>query len=260
YRCRQHGVRIVYCAEPFENDDGPLYAIVKAIKRAMAAEYSRELSVKVFQGLRNLAERGFDQGGVAPYGLKHILVDHQGGTIRDMPSGARKALTTDHKVLAPSLPAEVKVVKEIFRRCAVLGENTGRIARYLNDSGIPTRSGKRWWPSHIATILQNEKYMGAQVFNRTSAELGTKRIRNAPSEWIRKPGAFRGIVDLETFYQAMEVRRRQRTKLSDEELLSKLRKIIAKRGGVTVKLMRRYKSIPNPWRLLQTIWPHFGSI
>ncbi|WP_162917703.1 recombinase family protein, partial [Dongia deserti] len=39
YRCRQHGVRIVYCAEPFENDDGPLYAIVKAIKRAMAAEY-----------------------------------------------------------------------------------------------------------------------------------------------------------------------------------------------------------------------------
>jgi DNA invertase Pin-like site-specific DNA recombinase len=47
YICRRAGIQVVYCAEQFENDGSPVSTIVKGVKRAMAGEYSRELSVKV---------------------------------------------------------------------------------------------------------------------------------------------------------------------------------------------------------------------
>jgi hypothetical protein len=44
YICRKAGVTVHYCAEQFENDGSPVSTIVKGVKRAMAGEYSRELS------------------------------------------------------------------------------------------------------------------------------------------------------------------------------------------------------------------------
>lgn len=45
----------------------------KTVKRVMAGEYSRELSVKVFAGQCRLVEKGFRQGGMAGYGLCRLL-------------------------------------------------------------------------------------------------------------------------------------------------------------------------------------------
>src|ERR1700761_7029062 len=70
YLCTRAGVRVVYCAEPFENDGSPLATIVKGVKRSMAAEYSRELSAKVFEGQCRLVKLGFHQGGSPGYGLR----------------------------------------------------------------------------------------------------------------------------------------------------------------------------------------------
>ncbi|WP_282582731.1 recombinase family protein, partial [Pseudomonas umsongensis] len=53
-RCRQAGVSVQYCAEQFTNDGSPVSNIVKSVKRMMAGEYSRELSVKVFAGQSRL--------------------------------------------------------------------------------------------------------------------------------------------------------------------------------------------------------------
>ena len=50
YICKRAGISVQYCAEQFENDGSPVSTIVKGVKRAMAGEYSRELSVKVFAG------------------------------------------------------------------------------------------------------------------------------------------------------------------------------------------------------------------
>lgn len=41
YLCPSSGIKVVYCAEPFENDGSPLATIYKCIKRSMAGEYSR---------------------------------------------------------------------------------------------------------------------------------------------------------------------------------------------------------------------------
>lgn len=64
-RCRQTGVQVHYCAEQFENDGRIGSSIIKTVKRAMAGEYSRELSVKVFAGQANLIQLGYRQGGPA---------------------------------------------------------------------------------------------------------------------------------------------------------------------------------------------------
>ena len=65
YLCKQAGIEVHYCAEQFENDGGPTSTIIKSVKRAMAGEYSRELSSKVFQGQCRLIELGYRQGGAA---------------------------------------------------------------------------------------------------------------------------------------------------------------------------------------------------
>ncbi len=40
--CRRAGIQLTYCAEQFENDGPPNSTVLKSIKRAMAAEYSRQ--------------------------------------------------------------------------------------------------------------------------------------------------------------------------------------------------------------------------
>ena len=66
-----------YCAEQFENDGSLSATIIKSMKRAMAGEYSRELSAKVFTGQCRLIGLGFRQGGMAGYGLRRQLIDEQ---------------------------------------------------------------------------------------------------------------------------------------------------------------------------------------
>jgi hypothetical protein len=75
--CKRAGISVHYCAEQFENDETPYSALFKVLKRIMAAEYSRELSRKVFEGQLRTFENGFKLGGVAGYGLRRMLVDER---------------------------------------------------------------------------------------------------------------------------------------------------------------------------------------
>ena len=74
YICKRKNILVSYVAEQFENDGSPVSTIVKGVKRAMAGEYSRELSAKVFAGQCRLIELGYRQGGPAGYGLRRVLV------------------------------------------------------------------------------------------------------------------------------------------------------------------------------------------
>jgi len=60
--CKQAGIKVAYCAEQFDNDGSLISSIVKNIKRVMAAEFSRELSAKVYAGECRLARLGFKMG------------------------------------------------------------------------------------------------------------------------------------------------------------------------------------------------------
>ena len=68
FLCREAGVSVLYCAEAFDNDNSPTSAIVKSLKRVMAADYSRQLSDRCQAGVRRQTLAGFAQGGAAPFG------------------------------------------------------------------------------------------------------------------------------------------------------------------------------------------------
>lgn len=68
YLCKRAKIGVHYCAEPFKNDNSMLSNLLKALKRTMAGEYSRELSTKVFTGQCRLVELGFRQGDVPDMG------------------------------------------------------------------------------------------------------------------------------------------------------------------------------------------------
>src|SRR5467141_3040201 len=106
YVCRRAGVAVHYCAEQFENDGSPVSTIVKGVKRAMAGEYSRELSSKVFQGACRLIQLGYKQGGTAGFGLRRLLVDPSGKPKTQLHRGEQKSLQTDRIVLVPGPPEE----------------------------------------------------------------------------------------------------------------------------------------------------------
>jgi DNA invertase Pin-like site-specific DNA recombinase len=74
FLCKAAGVPVHYCAEPFANDGSLPSSIMKALKRTMAGEYSRELGVKVIAGQKRLAALGFKQGGTPGYGFRRLLV------------------------------------------------------------------------------------------------------------------------------------------------------------------------------------------
>jgi DNA invertase Pin-like site-specific DNA recombinase len=104
HQMRRAGVVVAYCAEPFENDGSPVSTIVKSVKRAMAAEYSRELSAKVAAGQRRMAERGFRVGSHAGYGLRRMVVDKAGAPRSILAQGERKCLSDDRVILVPGPP------------------------------------------------------------------------------------------------------------------------------------------------------------
>jgi hypothetical protein len=99
YICRRSGIEVRYCAEQFENDGSIASTIAKTVKRAMAGEYSRELSSKVFAGQARLIELGFRQGGFAGYGLRRRMIDQSGNPKAILAFGERKSLQTDRVVL-----------------------------------------------------------------------------------------------------------------------------------------------------------------
>src|SRR5207302_7335611 len=113
YICKRAGISVHYCAEQFENDGSPVSTIVKGVKRAMAGEYSRELSSKVFQGACRLIQLGFKQGGTAGFGLRRMLIDQSGARKVLLKMGEQKSIQTDRVVLVAGPEEEIKIVRWI---------------------------------------------------------------------------------------------------------------------------------------------------
>jgi DNA invertase Pin-like site-specific DNA recombinase len=196
YLCRRAGIEVHYCAEQFENDGGPAATIIKSVKRAMAGEYSRELSAKVFQGQCRLIELGYRQGGAPGYGLRRMLVGLAGDRKGLLARGERKGLQTDRVVLVPGPEEEVGVVRWVYEQFTRNGKRESEIAASLNERGLVTDLGRPWSRGTVQQILTNEKYIGNNVYYRTSFKLKKKHVDNPPDMWVRADGAFESLTRL----------------------------------------------------------------
>lgn len=244
YVCRRAGIDVQYVAEQFENDGSPVSTIVKGVKRAMAGEYSRELSSKVFAGQCRLIEKGFRQGGLAGYGLRRKLVDEHGQEKAILKIGEHKSLQTDRVILVPGPPEEVETVRWIYKAFVEESLQESEIANRLNQRGIVTDLGRPWTRGTVHEVLTNEKYIGNNVFNRTSFKLKKRRVVNEPDMWVRYDGAFEAVVEPRYFYTAQGMIRERSRKVSDDEMLAKLRALRDRQGWLSGILINETEDMP----------------
>jgi DNA invertase Pin-like site-specific DNA recombinase len=233
YICKRAGISVRYCAEQFENDGSPVSTIVKGVKRAMAGEYSRELSVKVFAGQRRLIELGYRQGGPAGYGLRRQLIDQNGAPKSQLMRGEHKSIQTDRIILIPGPEEEIETIRFIYESFVGGGRPEAEIATLLNQRGALTDLSRPWTRATIHQILINEKYVGNNVWNRSSCKLKGRRITNPPDKWVRHDKAFEQIIDDETFQAAQKIIGERAKHYSDEELLDLLRGLLEKHGDLS---------------------------
>lgn len=256
YRCRRAGIQVAYCAEQFENDGSPVSTIVKGVKRAMAGEYSRELSAKVFAGQCRLIELGFRQGGPAGYGLRRMLIDQNGSIKAELTRGEHKSLQTDRVILMPGPEDEVRTVNLMYRWFIDDGLVESEIAGRLNGMVVRTDLDREWTRGTVHEVLTNEKYIGNNVYNRISFKLKKLRVENTPDMWIKKDGAFESIVPPDIFYTAQGIVRARAYRYTNEELIERLRNLYQNRGFLSGLIIDETEGMPST-----SIYSHrFGSL
>ena len=245
YLCKSSGVPVHYCAEMFSNDNSMLNLIYKALKRGMAAEYSRELSVKVKAGLVHLARLGYKLGGSAPFGLRRQLLDAQGSPKQVLEYGERKSLANEHVIFIPGPPEEVDIVRRIFREFADEHRSPNSIAARLNREGIPYLRGATWKGNTLRVLLQDTHYIGMQVWGRTTGFLSGHLTRLSLGNWEIHPDAFQPIISKDDFLRAQQVFANYACRLTDEQFLERARQTLKAHGRVSARLIDRSRLCPG---------------
>lgn len=243
--CREAGVAIEYCAEPFANDGSLTATLVKHLKRAMAAEYSRELSEKVSRAHLGLGAMGYWQGGPPGFGLRRKPVSADGKARAVLEAGEHNGVSGDRVRLVHGPQEEVELIRQIFRMFLIWGLSTNAIARTLNGEGRLSSEGARWTTARIRRILRSEKYAGTIVVGQSRCRLG-RRTRPARDQWVRAPGAVEPIVTREVFESVQRQFRFRKPRCSDDDLLGALRVVLAERGRLSFRIIQEDARTPCP--------------
>ena len=255
FLCKSAGVPVHYCAEQFSNDSSIPSAMMKALKRAMAAEFSRELGVKCYDGQKRLAQLGFKMGGLPGYGFRRMLFSSTGEKIRALRTGEYKSVSSDRVVLVPGPRAEVKVARQIFAM-ALKGMRPNAIARELNRTRTKYIGERPWTYYAVWRILRHQKYTGCNVWGQTSRKLH-ERIKQVPrKDWVTAPGAFAPIIDQQTFQRAQKVLDDRTGTKSNAILLNRLKRLWREKGHLTQKIIQKSRRVPA----MNTYRRRFGSL
>jgi DNA invertase Pin-like site-specific DNA recombinase len=256
FLCKSAGVPVHYCAETFANDGTLPSLIMKTLKRTMAAEFSRELGVKVLAGQKRLAGLGFKQGGMPGYGLRRLLISSDREPKQQLQRGERKSIATDRVILVPGPAHELQCVRQIYRMFVSDNLSVYAIARELNKKGIEFVGDSEWDYAAVFAVLTHPKYTGCHVFGRTSSKLYTPVVKLPQSAWVLTPGAFEPLIDHTTYSSAQRILQGRTINKSDAELLDSLRALLAKRGRLSLSLIKNSDDVPSP----STYRHRFGSL
>lgn len=195
------GVRFISIADGYDSaDPSTSDRLMVGLKNVFNQVYSADISRKSGAVLREKQRRGEFIGAYASYGY---LKDPEDG----------------HKIIPD--PETAPIVQEMFRR-KLEGMGNTAIARWLNDSGIPSPCNYRyqrgiildarfserklWLVQTIKSILQNPVYLGHMVQGRRRSEFYAGRPdRMLPqSEWTVVENTHEAIIDGETFARVQE--------------------------------------------------------
>lgn len=250
FLCKKAGIAVRYCAEQFENDDSTASNLLKALKRTMAGEYSRELSVKVSAGQRRLAEMGWWQGGPAPFGMSRRIVTQNGEPRQILKSGEGKSVTTDRVILTPGPREEVETIQLVFDLYTKRRKTRHQIAQILNQRKCSW--GKRSWNIlKVRYLLTNPVYKGAHAYAKK------RDGRNlSPYQWRIRDHSFPAIITDSQWLRAKELIREETRPLVDSEMLADLRTLWKRKGRLNSQLINAARDTPS----LEAYRNHFGSL
>jgi len=252
--CRSAGAPVIYCAEPFENDQSAASSLMKLLKRVMAAEFSRELSTKVRQAQIRRVRLGHHPSGRAIYGLRRVALDADGAVRQVLAPGQRKVCATDAIVLRRGPPEELKVIRWIFRRFVQNDCGAGEIAEQLNRNQVPSASGEPWTRYVVNGLLRNELMRGVRVFSRTSQTLRTRAKPTPPESWI-KVKLYPSIVSARAFRSA-QAKVASGARLSRKSMLRTLKRVWRRRGRLSAAIINAATDAPS----VTSYARYFGSL
>ena len=244
--CKQSGTPVLYCAEPFEDDSSSVASLMKALKRTMAAEYSRELGDRSLAGQKRIAQLGFKTGGAAGYGYRRMLVSPDRRPKQELALGQRKSLATDRVLLVPGPPKEVTCVQRMYRMLIDRDMSFASIARDLNRRAVPHPSSTPWTHHRVRAILTNLKYTGAAVYGRRSKRLQTPEIQMPRESWVVVPRAFVPLIDEYTYAAAERTLAARTSRKTNDQLLADLRSMLTTHGKVTAQLIHDTQGTSSP--------------
>lgn len=256
HTCRRAGIKVVYSGEQFVDDGTPLGALMKSIKRTMAAEYSRELSTKTFNAQCRFTEFGYKQGGHAGYGLRRLAITKDGTPRRVLEYGEAKGAVTDRVILIPGPAHEAATIRRVYALYLEQKLSEPAIARLLNGEGVASEFGRPWTHSMVNSLLTNLKYCGTLAFNRKSCKLSSRRTANPSDQWVINEGAVEPLISPSLFAQAREERARRLRRYTLDELLGLLRTCQKTHGKVNAKIIAADPLMPDP----QLFVRGFGSL
>jgi DNA invertase Pin-like site-specific DNA recombinase len=255
--CKSAGIPVHYCAEQFVNDERLPSSIMKALKRTMAGEYSRELSVKVYAGQRQMASLGYKTNGDAPYGMKRVMTSADGRRRILLRPGERKGIKTYRTILVPGASDEIKNIRDMFAMAAT-GKPLRSIAADLNKRHVRGAKNQLWDYQMVHRVVRNLQYGGWSIWGRSTSRLGTPIRRLPRNEWVTKSDAYVPIIDRSTFDRVQKIieHRCTRPKKSNEELLVKLKRLLDRKGVLNIKTMAGARGMFHS----ATYRKHFGTL
>ena len=254
--CKRHGKQVVYTTLGKPKPDDQLYQVYVQFERFRAAQYSKELSIKVFPGCIKIAKQGYWVGGKPPYALQRLLLDEKRDPVQILSPGQRKSIQNQRVTLAKGDELQVATVQRIFREFTETLRSMDEIAEGLNRDGIASPKGGTWNRSKIRRILMNEVYVGTLVYNKTTQKLKTPRRSNPQDKWIRTAGAFEPVVEQSAFDEARRIITEAALRYTPEFMLEQLRRVLETHKFLCPSLLTADAKAPAP----STYAKHFASL
>jgi DNA invertase Pin-like site-specific DNA recombinase len=258
--CAMNGKQVIYTSVGFNSETDLLHSLRINIDRYQAANYSRELSTKVFKGCAKIASQGFRAGGMPPYAFHRLLLDEQRHPVQILDPGQRKSIQNQRVTLIPGQPEQIAIVKRIFRAFVQHKKSPKQIAGMLNGEGIPSPGSSAWTLQAVRSILTNELYIGTMVYNKTTQRLKSPSRVNPPGEWIRAEGAFPAIIERKVFETAqgiiVKAEEARTLRYSNKDMLNRLLALFDRYGTVRNPLIAHEEGMVSS----ATYAHHFGTL
>ncbi|MFP8836215.1 recombinase family protein [Hydrogenophaga sp. XSHU_21] len=220
YTCRLHGVQVIYVEEAFGSVQDPMTALLKTMKRAMAAEYARELGVKTRAGQDRAISLGFQMGHLPCIGLRRVAIDREGKR-RPLERGQYKSMQNERIAWEPGPKHEVDLVRRIFEMYASEGATIKSTALQLMAEGLVTHAGRPFTMSMVDRVLRCEAFRGNFVWGKERYIAGKQERKRPPT---RANNVIEPIVSAELWERVQrKLWSRRRLRRDKEELLQVLR-------------------------------------